>query len=340
MSPDRSRVTPIEPARYKPDLIAGSLPSKFVDWVWTSLPEIHKVTVAAVHGGSATTIPWRMTAGAALYGLGASLAAIHLAAYQDRPWALLALLAVPLALRWPIVLIGGSALLMLGYAGTGYADQTDLGRAAFSAWLSGESPYHVHQLAAHSNPFAYGPLAMLTAQVGPRLELVSAVGLLGVLAWRKAWITLSLLAGLPLFVMLPLTGINDYTPALLVVTGLLLLPSWKGGVLLGIAAAIKPYAAAWFLMSPWPWIVSAVLWAPMLPYLGDFLAMLRVTSGYAGWTPLRLFAPTMLGQPFVSWRNGVLLGAVTFSALMLFGQWWSLGYLVVLVPIVGLALEA
>lgn len=285
---------------------------------------------------------WR-TVGPVAYGIGASLSALHLALYQDRPWALLALLAAPLALRWPLALIGGSLLLMVGYIDTGYADQTDLGRAAAAALLAGESPWQIHDLGTHTNPFAYGPLAMLTAQLGPRLEIVSALGLLAVLYRAGAVVTMSLIAGLPIFVMLTLTGINDYTPALLIVSGLLLLRNHPraGGLLLGVAAALKPYAAAWFLLSPWPWIASAVLWAPMLPFAGDFLAMTRVAAGYAGFTPLRLLAVPFGVASLVArqWRTKVLLGAGIFAAVMLFGDWASLGYWIVVIPVAGMALE-
>src|SRR5688572_19290745 len=95
------------------------------------------------------TVPWRWW-GVIIFAPLASLSALHLAVYQDRPWALLTLLAVPLALRWPAVMIAASALLMVGYAGTGYADQTDLGRAAWQSFLAGDSPYRIHDLGTHS----------------------------------------------------------------------------------------------------------------------------------------------------------------------------------------------
>ena len=282
-----------------------------------------------------------------VFGTLASLSAVHLALYQGKPWALLALVAVPLGAaftqREPRIVAGamivGSALLMLGYLGTGYADQTDLGRAAFAALLRGESPWQVHRLSeVHSNPFAYGPLAMLTAQVGPRLELLSALGLLGVLALSRCWLTLGFLAAFPPFVNLALTGINDYTPALLIVSGLLL-GGWRGGVLLGLAGAVKPYAAAWFLVLPWSF-ASVLLWLPFVSYWADFLSMLRTTSGMVGFTPLRFFGGLALVEPFLRWRSAVLLGAGVFAAVMMFGEYWSLGYLVVLVPVVGVSLEA
>lgn len=282
-----------------------------------------------------------------IFGVLASLSAVHLALYQGRPWALLALLTVPVG-GWFVarrpeavagLIIAGSLMLMLGYAGTGYADQTDLGRAAFAALLRGESPWQVHHFANWSNPFAYGPLAMLIAQLGPRLELVSAVALLGVLAWTRSWVTLGVLAAFPPFVNLALTGINDYTPALLIVSGLLL-GGWRGGVVLGVAAAIKPYAAAWFLMAPWAF-ASVLLWLPFVAWWVDFAAMLRVTSGMAGFTPLRLLAlPFAIGEVLArSWRSTVLMGVGLFAAVMLFGQWASLGYWIVLIPVVGMAFE-
>lgn len=285
-----------------------------------------------------------------IFGPLASLSAVHLAVYQSRPWALLALLAIPAGAAFVIrrpqaaatAIIAGSLLLMLGYAGTGYADQTDLARAAMTAVVQGETPYQVHDLASHSNPFAYGPLAMLTAQIGPRLELVSAVVLLGVLAFARAWITLGIVAAFPPFVYLALTGINDYTPALLIVSGLLLVPSrpMLGGVLLGVAGAIKPYAAAWWLLSPWA-LTGILWWLPVAPHLYDFAAMTVRLSMYTG-TPLKWLAmPVWL----MGWRMrdgpaGALLGAAVFAAVMLFGAWSSLGYWIVVLPATGLALES
>lgn len=292
----------------------------------------------------------RPIVGLMIFGPLASLSAVHLAVYQARPWALLALCAIPaggaFVLRRPrltaAAIVAGSLVLMVGYAGTGYADQTDLGRAALAAILRGETPYQVQDLGSHSNPFAYGPLAMLTAQIGPWLELVSAVLLLSVLAWARAWITLGLVAAFPPFVNLALSGINDYTPALLIVSGLLLVRSrpMLGGVVLGVAGAIKPYAAAWWLLSPWA-LTGILWWVPVAPYLQDFAAMTMRVSTYTG-TPLKWLAiPTWLvGWRMREWQASTLLGAVVFAAVMLFGNWSSLGYWIVVLPVMGLAFES
>ena len=292
----------------------------------------------------------RPVVGLMIFGPLASLSAVHLAVYQSRPWALLALLAIPFGaafvIRRPhvtaLAIIAGSLLLMLGYAGIGYADQTDLGRAALAAVLRGQTPYQVHDLGSHSNPFAYGPLAMLTAQIGPRLELVSAVLLLGVLAFARAWITLGIVAAFPPFVYLALTGINDYTPALLIVSGLLLVRSrpMLGGSLLGVAGAIKPYAAAWWFLSPWA-LTGILWWLPVAPHLYDFAAMTARLSMYTG-TPLKWLAMPvwLMGWRMRSWPAGALVGAAVFAAVMLFGKWSSLGYWIAVLPVIGLALES
>jgi hypothetical protein len=290
-----------------------------------------------------TTWPWIT---ALLFAAGAALSVIQLAPY--RPWAALALLAAPLALRWPVALIGGSAVLMLAHWAPG-GDQTLLGQAAWNAYWSGESPWQVFDLGGWSNPFAYGPLAMLTAQV-PWLEATSAIGLLVVLL-RVAPLTMALLAGFPPFVNLALSGVNDFTPALLIVGALLLLrtrPLVAAGVL-GVAIAIKPYAAAWALpMVGFGGIVvlgvgaavSALLWAPVLPYLPDYLSMTARVSAYTG-TPLKyaalILAPLTLLVRRWEWVG--LSGAMIFGAVMLFGEWQSAGYLVVIVAVVGMALE-
>lgn len=298
------------------------------------------------------SLPWQRLAPVALFSVGASLAVLHLLIHQDRPWAAVALLAAPLALRWPLALIAGSLVLMLAYIDTGGADQTMLSLRALDSLLAGESPWRIYHFETWSNPFAYGPASMLTGLAWPVLEIASAIGLL-VLLSRVAPVTMGLMAGLPIFVNLAFSGVNDYTPALLTVGALLLLRDERmraGLVTLALAAAVKPYAAAWFLpaigLTGWPavpWLlgVSALLWLPFAGWLPDYLAMTREAANITGYPPTRWLAiPLGLASLVArSWTAMVLLGSGIFAAVLLFGSWASLGYLIVLIPALGVALE-
>jgi hypothetical protein len=133
-------------------------------------------------------------------------------------------------------------------------------------------------------------------------------------------------------------------PALLLAAGLLALPSWHGGVLLGLSVAVKPYTAVFLpvalangslgtLVAALG--VAAVGWLPALWWggFGESLAMLNAMQG--GASPLRyLAAPLTLGALRVP-----LLACVAFVALAMTSEVWGLGYLVPLVVATGILLE-
>jgi hypothetical protein len=136
--------------------------------------------------------------------------------------------------------------------------------------------------------------------------------------------------------------------------------------MIAIAAAVKPYAAAWFL----PLIglsgsagvliigfVSAVAWAPVWAWWGidSYLGSARNVEELRAWlrvhgNPRLAFDVPVLRYivPFVAvaaslvartWRSAVLLGSLAYVAYFLFAPWNHTGYWVVLVPVVGVALE-
>lgn len=335
-------------------------------------PGLRPWSAASVAAGL-PALPWRWALGLSLFAMLASLPALHLAIYQDRPWALLSVMGVLVAgvevWKRPMVaaaaIVATSLFLQIGYVGVGYSDQIDLGRSALARVLDGDSPYGFPftNRTGGLNPFAYGPLAMLTAIPGPALELAASAALLATIAATRSWLTLCLVAGFPPFIYQAPTGINDYSVALLLTVALLALPTRPrtGIALLAVAAAVKPYAAAWFLPAigfagwgPGMWLigVSLVLWSPLLVWgVGSYVESMRqVASATApsGWasntfplTWIRLLAvPLALAGLLVRrWEHAVLVGAAAFIAVMFFGRWASLGYWVAVLPITGIALE-
>lgn len=316
---------------------------------------------------------WRWIAGIAIFTAMAALPALHLALYQDRPWALAAgigpIAAVATFRRAPYVAAGSlvvsSVLLQLGYIGVGYSDQIDLGRAALDRVVAGQSPYGVMYAnsAGGTNPFAYGPVAMLTAMGGPPLELIASICLLATIAATRSWLTLGLVAAFPPYVYQAATGVNDYTVSLVLTAGLLALGVRPrvAMLLIAVAAAMKPYAAAWFLpaigFAGWSaalWLVGAtmVLWSPVLSWgVGSYIDSLRLVATAAappGWATNSIPVPwvRLLGVPIAfsgllarQWHIAILIGSAAFAAVMFFGDWASLGYWVALLPITGIAIE-
>ena len=316
---------------------------------------------------------WRWITGIAIFTAMAALSALHLAVYQDRPWALAAAFGPIVALatfrRRPHVaaasLIAASILLQLSYIGIGYSDQIDLGRRALERAVEGASPYGVMYAnsAGGTNPFAYGPLAMLTAMGGPPLELVASLGLLATIAATRSWLTLCVVAGFPPYIYQAATGVNDYTVSLVLTSGLLALHTRPrvGMLLIAAAAALKPYAAAWFLpaigfagWSAGAWLIAAsvVFWSPVLFWgVGSYLESLRLVATATappGWATNSIPLPwiRLLGFPIAlsgllarRWHIAILIGSAAFTAVMFFGDWASLGYWVALLPITGIAVE-
>ena len=121
-------------------------------------------------------------------------------------------------LRSRLALIFGSVLLRLAYAGMGQTDQLLVAQAAAEHVLGGGNPYGVGYAVTipPGAPYPYGPLGLVWWLPGWPVELVASGVLLWVLARQRAWLTFSLIAAFPPFVYLTPTGVNDYSPTLLI----------------------------------------------------------------------------------------------------------------------------
>lgn len=287
-----------------------------------------------------------------------------------RPIGLLALFGAWVAVAFAnnrvgiIAIIGTSAFLQLAHFGVVYADQIDVSRAALDRILTGQSPYGVlyENAVGGVNGYPYGPLALVTSVGGWPLEFAASVGILGLLAWQRAWITLGIMAAGPMTLGSTI-GANDWLPALVLGFGLVQLRERprSGMILLALAAAIKPHAGAWFLpaigyagWSAGAWLIgtSAILWSPVLFWgIGSFLESARIMYGTGEPSKLPslglnvpiirlLAAPVAVAGLLVRrWDHMLLVGAVVYMMVMFFGSWAHWGYAVAPVMAAGLALE-
>ena len=286
--------------------------------------------------------------------LGESLMAAYLAFYGGRPWAWAVLVTIPVALAWraepwkaATAIASGSMFLRLAYVGTATDDQILVTQAALTRVIHGLSPYGVGYAESIPSgaPFPYGPLALPWWALGPAIELAAAAGIMVLLVHRRSWLALAAFCAFPPFVFLNATGVNDYSPALLLGLGLMLLPRWQGGVLLAMSAALKPYTIAWFLpaigyaglpVAAALVASSAVLWAPALAW-GGYLDSVRMVDAMHGSSLLRYTAAPMSAIGLL-WRSrtGMLLtGSLAFTLLSLTSGWWSIGYLIPLIVVLG-----
>lgn len=260
------------------------------------------------------------------------------------------------------LIIAASVVMRFGFIDSGYADQIQVSQSAFERVLAGGNPYGVGYASTLGAPFPYGPLALVWWLPGPVIEGVAVTALMALLLWQRAWLTLAVIAGWHPAVYLTFVGVNDYSPALLIALGLVLLrtrPVW-GGVTLAAAAALKPYAAAWFL----PAIgfgglatalsvlgASVLLWSPLLLVWGipSFLRTVELANAVhdeAGYT-LNLPMLRWLAIPFAAlglaarrWEHAVIFGSAAFIVFLFLDRWASYGYWIAVIPPLGLALEA
>lgn len=303
------------------------------------------------------------------YSVSGTLMAWGLTVAHDRPYALVALVPAALALVFrnrPIlagICIGLSAtVLRIAYVGIGYSTQIDIARAAAARAFAGLSPYGVLFPAATTDPepYLYGPLGLLWWQPGAVVELLAAIAVTALLIGTRSWLTLAVYSGLPFSVYLTTTGVNDYSPGLLIAGGLLLLRTrpMMGASVLAVAAALKPYAFAWFLpaIGYGGWTVGATLvgltaafWSPML-FWGPANYLRSVQFHVAAhptqenglnlpvlrWLAVPL---SLLGLLVRRWEHAVLLGGAVFVVYLFFDRWASLGYWLGLIPAAGIAME-
>lgn len=175
------------------------------------------------------------------------------------------------------------------------------------------------------------------------LEIVAGIGILVLLAWYRRPITLAVVAGLPFAISLTSSGNNDMLPTFLLGAGLLTLPRWYGGVLLGISVAVKPYTVVFLplaLSQGSTAVLMVALATTTLGYVpalwwGGFGDSLAMANAMHRPSVLRYTAaPLALGA--LRWP---LLACLAFAALTLTSEWWSLGYLVPLIMAAGILLE-
>lgn len=212
----------------------------------------------------------------------AAIVAVLLLSLRVRvaPLAIAVLLAIGVALRAAVTTHWGSDVL-------------DVTGAAIRQALGGGNPYGIGYDVSRppGAPFPYGPLALLwyapVQAAGWQLELVVSCVVLTLLAIRGRLLGLAIYALGPTLIATASDGSNDTS------VGLVLLAAFAvaarrpvgGALLLAIAVALKPYAAAWapaFLL--WGgWTVAAtfvgaslVLWSPVLLVwgVGSFLRSL------------------------------------------------------------------
>lgn len=268
-----------------------------------------------------------------------------------RPWGLVGLL--PLIFLRPWAVIASAVTFRLSYIGAASFDPIANSQAAFERALGGLSPYGHLYHSVDGNPYPYGPAGLIWWLPGPAIELVAATALLAILMYVRAWFAMAIVAGLPWFHYLTVAGNNDYSPALLLVGGLLLVRSRPvaGGSLIALSAALKPYTAAWFLPAfglagstalITIVAVSAGLWWPVLIWgLGSFVDTAR---HIAAWRPIAAWqypaaAALSLMSIRLPWRWALLAGCAVFMLVMFRTYWFHYAYLIPLVAVGGLAME-
>jgi hypothetical protein len=263
-----------------------------------------------------------------------------------------------------LLILCASAVMRLGFPGIGYGDQIAVSHSALERVLAGGSPYGVGypSTTPPGAPFPYGPLALVWWLPGPATEFAAAIGIVAVLMKERAWLSAAFIAGWYPSVALSLVGVNDFSPSLLILVGLIGLRSHRvlGAGLLAIAAAIKPYAFAWYLPAVGYGGLSvlvvllastAILWSPLFLWWGgmsSFMETVRLAAkshpdpGYSVNAPsLRWLAVPYLVLSLVArrWEDMVIFGSTAFVIFLFLDKWASNGYWVAVLPALGLALE-
>jgi hypothetical protein len=276
-----------------------------------------------------------------------------------------------------VALVGIGVILRLIRFRAVEADPLTVTVAAINQALSGMSPYSIGPAGSllGSSTFPYGPVSLawyFPVQFEPRLmELAAATAVLVALAvWRRP-LGLAIYASAPIFVLLATDGSNDTSAGLLILLALVVAErhARAGGAFLAVAAAFKPYAAAWLLpLVAWAGLLplvaflaaSAVLWLPLLAWgPGSFVGALHraedvhAASYYslaagleqvlgrpmdkAMFGPLRLVLG--LGTAIFVWvairsHDAVVVGgSLVFLVTMYAGYWGTPAYLAAIAPI-------
>jgi hypothetical protein len=286
------------------------------------------------------------------------------------------------SLRWRIGGVAVVVLLAVGVAlrlspATGSSDVLLTTEAAIREMLAGGSPYG-HGFAESippGAPFAYGPVALLwylpSLERPGSMELLASLVVLGLLALRGRPLGLAIYAVTPAFVVSASDGSNDTTAGLLLLVALLtaMRRPVAGAVLLGVAAAFKPYALAWlpgligYAGSVWPlvaflgasavaWLPAAVAWGPesllwSFRQADEVHARPYYSLAYglgspenvpkAAWQALRVAAGFFLAVLSLrlvrSAASLVIMGTLVFGATLFLGYWGTFAYLAAVAPV-------
>lgn len=318
---------------------------------------------------AAVRLPWHALLAWLLFSF-FLLDTIVVQAGRGLPAAWLAAAAIPaglLVLRRPVLLglVMAAAAVWLRAIALGVpetCDQMAVSRAALGVISGGGNPwgFGYAESVPPGAPFPYGPLAAFTSILGVPGEVAAMAGILLILAWSRALITLALLGAWIAWIDLGVCGINDQVPALLLLAGLLLLERRRlpGALLVALSVGIKPYAAAWIppLMGFGGVTVSVALlaatalaWLPAL-WWGprSYLDSIELARGVharpentLNMPALRILAlPVAIAGLFVRrWSTAVLTGALIFLIVLFLDFWASFGYWLVVLPPVGIVLE-
>jgi hypothetical protein len=170
--------------------------------------------------------------------------------------------------------------MRVAFYGVAFSDVGRVTSAAIELVLRGGNPYGIGYdvTTPPGSPFAYGPLTLLwylPFRGDTRVaEMVAAAIILVALALRGRPMGLALYALTPILVTTAGDGANDTSAGLLLLVALVVMARLPraGAVLLAVAVAFKPYAAAW-LPALWAWAGAGALVA--------FLAGFAVTWGPA-----------------------------------------------------------
>jgi hypothetical protein len=263
-----------------------------------------------------------------------------------------------------LLILSTSAVMRLGFPDIGYGDQIAVSHSALERVLAGASPYGIGypSTTPPGAPFPYGPLGLVWWLPGPAIEFAAAIGIVAVLMTERAWLSAAFIAGWYPSVALSLVGVNDFSPGLLILVALIALRSHRviGAGLLAVAAAIKPYAIAWYLPAVGYrglsvlavlLVSTVILWSPLFLWwggVGSFMETVRLAAkshpdpGYSANAPsLRWLAVPFVVLSVVArrWEDMVIFGSTVFVIVLFLDKWASYGYWLAVLPVLGLALE-
>jgi hypothetical protein len=312
------------------------------------------VTIALVVGAVLVAQPGLPGAGVVT-----TLAAIVVVLLLSLQWRV-----APLAIG--LMLVAGVALRASVQIHTG-SDVMQVTAAAIQQVLAGGNPYGVGYEVSRppGAPFPYGPLALLwyapLQANGWVLELVVSCVVLNLLALRGRMLGLAIYAFGPTLIATASDGSNDTSVGLVLLAAFTLAARRPvlGALLLAVAVALKPYAAAWapaFLVwGGWPVIAvflaaSLVLWSPVILMwgVGNFVRSLDLANAvhlrpfwslgalyeaiFPGPAPrvtldqARILLGTALAVATLRWSrslDGVILAGTLVYLVTLFAGFWS-----------------